>query len=318
MTVEEVQEAFPNANKTSKAEIFEARRSQGEDALLKIKDFMFEKENFDIIFYFKNKKLSFIVFSYTNNNSIDRGISTFNRLNGVMSGKYGTAAKHEEKEGYATIIKSSTWNVEEIAVLLSFVAVKSSDELSYLDLIFRRKDKFTNNTTQIKPKTQEVAKSTNAPATMPTKSTGDWSYRQKIDEMTSATTYLASVRSSNFVEFSSPYNGKQQASLTVRDSKRSGKDILFSIEKGQILCRSYDQCKVLVRFDNEQPIYYSAVGASDQSSTTIFLNGHERFLAKLSKAQTIRISPEIYQQGSIIFTFDVSGFDNSKFKPTGK
>jgi len=103
------------------------------------------------------------------------------------------------------------------------------------------------------------------------------------------------------VNFDFPYSGTQHATLTLRTHPRHGKDIIFSIEKGQILCRSYEDCTVLVRFDDEPPSNYSAVGAADNSTETIFIRNYSKFVEKLLKAKA--------------FEFDVSGFDQGKYKP---
>jgi hypothetical protein len=40
-----------------------------------------------------------------------------------------------------------------------------------------------------------------------------------------------------------------------------------------------------------------------------------KFVEKLLKAKQVRISTNIYQQGSPVFEFDVSGFNQEKYKP---
>ena len=144
-----------------------------------------------------------------------------------------------------------------------------------------------------------------------------WTYRATEDKMTGTTVYQAQVSSTNTVSFDFPYSGAQHGSLYLRNGKKSGKDVIFSIEKGQILCHSYQDCNVLVRFDNEKPAVYSAVGPSDNSSDTIFIRGYDKFSAKLRKAKMVRISVDIFKQGAPVFEFDISGFDPARFQPTG-
>ncbi|MDD5463022.1 MAG: hypothetical protein PHG00_15550 [Methylococcales bacterium] len=142
-----------------------------------------------------------------------------------------------------------------------------------------------------------------------------WIYSQAEDKMSGGTTYHAYVLSTNTVEFSFPYNGIQNATLHLRTDPKYGKDVIFRIEKGQILCNSYEDCTVLVRFDDEKPANYSAVGAADNSNETVFFRNYSKFVGKLLKAKQIRISTNIYQQGSPVFEFDVSGFNQEKYKP---
>ena len=92
----------------------------------------------------------------------------------------------------------------------------------------------------------------------------------------------------------------------------------MSIERGQILCRSYEDCNVLVRFDDQKPATYSGVGPADGSSESVFIRNYQKFLVNLKKAKRVRISTEIYQEGSPVFEFDVSGFSEQKYKPTEK
>lgn len=163
---------------------------------------------------------------------------------------------------------------------------------------------------------------TSSPASSETVSTPEstqlgnqWNYHANEEKMTGGTTYHASVYSTNTVNFNSPYNGEQHARLSLRTDPKYGKDIFFSIEKGQILCHSYEDCSVLVRFDNEKPTTYSGVGPADNSSETVFIRNYDRFVAKIQKAKIVRISTNIYQEGAPVFEFDVSGFNKEKYKP---
>lgn len=142
-----------------------------------------------------------------------------------------------------------------------------------------------------------------------------WNYSQDEDPMAKGTTYHAIVQSTNTVNFDFPYSGAQHGLLGLRTHPRHGKDVIFKIEKGQILCRSYEDCTILVRFDDKKAESYSAVGAADNSTETIFIRNYSRFLSSMQKAKTVRIAVEIYHQGSPVFEFDVSGFDPAKYKP---
>lgn len=142
---------------------------------------------------------------------------------------------------------------------------------------------------------------------------GQWSYRASEEKMTGGTTYFASVDSTNTVTFRSPYNGSQNGRLVLRNDPKHGKDVMFSIEKGQILCRSYEVCEVLIRFDDGKPETFAGIGPADNSSETVFIRNYEKFLGKLRKSKMVRISLNIYQEGSPVFEFDTSGFSVEKF-----
>lgn len=157
---------------------------------------------------------------------------------------------------------------------------------------------------------QAARKSVSAP--------GDqWHYRQEKDPMGKGTTYSATLTSTNTVNLSFPYAGSQHGTLTLRTHPRHGRDLIFSIEKGQLSCSSYDGCSVLVRFDDGEPSKYSAGPPSDGSSEYLFIKDYSRFAGHLLKSNRVRISASIFQQGSPIFEFDVTGFDVDRYRPKG-
>lgn len=141
-----------------------------------------------------------------------------------------------------------------------------------------------------------------------------WNYYSNQDDMGKGVAHFASVESTNTVDFDFPYAGPQHATLTLRSHPRYGKDVILSIERGQFLCNSYQGCAVLVRFDDDKALRYSATGPSDNSTTTIFIHDYSRFVKAMSKAKRMRISAEFFQQGAPILDFDASGFDESKFR----
>ncbi len=142
-----------------------------------------------------------------------------------------------------------------------------------------------------------------------------WNYHQSDDEMSKGIIYQAYVLSTNKVNFDFPYSGAQHGTLILRTHPRYGKDIIFKIERGQILCASYDGCTVLVRFDDEESVKYSAATASDNSTETIFIQNYSKFVGKMLKAKKVRIAANIYQENAPVFEFDVSDFDQNKYKP---
>ena len=139
-----------------------------------------------------------------------------------------------------------------------------------------------------------------------------WTYFSDEDSMSSKIMRTASINSSNSIDLSFPYSGTQYASLQLRNHPRYGKDVIFSIDKGQLLC-SYNGCNVLVRFDEGSPIRFSANEPSDHSTTYLFIGNYAGFMKKMLKAKTVRIAVDFYQHGSQTFEFDVSGFDQNRY-----
>lgn len=142
-----------------------------------------------------------------------------------------------------------------------------------------------------------------------------WSYYQNSDDMGKGTVYTARVSSTNTVNFDFPYSGEQHATLSLRTHPRWGKDLFFRIEKGQLLCNSYDGCNVLIRFDDGASLTFSAIGPEDNSSEVIFIQNYGRFVEKMLKAKRVRVAVNVYQEGAPTFEFDVSDFDQAKYKP---
>lgn len=141
-----------------------------------------------------------------------------------------------------------------------------------------------------------------------------WMYHVSEDPMSSRKSRFAAIESENTVEFDFPYQGSQHGTLTLRDHPSYGRDVIFSIERGQLLCRSYDDCQVRVRFDEGKAENWNAVGPSDNSTTSIFLRNEARFVQKLRAAKVVRIQVPVYQQGEPMFEFQVGGFDYAKYR----
>ena len=160
-----------------------------------------------------------------------------------------------------------------------------------------------------------TSKPTPAPKPVPKQPGDQWSYSSSVDAMSNKPVRYASVRSTNTVNFDFPYSGIQRATLTLRTHPRHGKDAILQIQKGQILCPSYDGCSVLVRFDDGKSRNYKAAGAADNSSETIFINDYHGFVGKMLKSKIARVSIEIYQEGNPVFEFDVSDFSVPKYLP---
>jgi hypothetical protein len=141
-----------------------------------------------------------------------------------------------------------------------------------------------------------------------------WTYRVDEDPMTSRKSRYATIESENTVTFDFPYQGAQHGRLMLRDHPTYGHDVIFSIERGQILCHSYDDCQVRVRFDEGNPERWNAAGPSDNSTTSVFIRSHSRFVQKLRAAKVVRLQIPVYQQGEPMFEFQVGGFDYARYR----
>lgn len=135
-----------------------------------------------------------------------------------------------------------------------------------------------------------------------------WETSKETDELTAKPYYLAQTESTNQLAFEWPYHGLQHATLSVRQHPRYGQDAIVQIEKGQILCRSYSGCQVKVRFDSDPVQTFSAHGAADHSSETIFFDNSKRFVERLKRSKSVTIELSVYHNGQPTVSFKTAGF----------
>ena len=134
-----------------------------------------------------------------------------------------------------------------------------------------------------------------------------WSYQSKNDPMTSKPTRSASLNSTASLALQPPYAGANFAQLDVRKVSGKSDEVIFSIEKGQTLCKSYTaDCNIMVRFDDAQPIAFAGQGPSDGSSTHVFLSPASKFIAEAKKAKRIKVSLAIYNNGTQVVDFSTA------------
>ena len=135
-----------------------------------------------------------------------------------------------------------------------------------------------------------------------------WEHSSTPDPMTDKLTRTACIRSSNAVNLSSPYE-PTRARLCLRDSPQHGRDAYVRLEKdGQILCRSYEECTIKVRFDKGPAQSFSAIGPSDHSTDTFFILSRDRLERGLRSAEVTAIQAEFYQAGLQPMLFDTNRF----------
>jgi hypothetical protein len=141
-----------------------------------------------------------------------------------------------------------------------------------------------------------------------------WDYHSSEDQMTGRITRSARIRSENTVNFSFPYQGAQRATLTLRQHPTYGRDVIFRIERGQLLCHTFDRCDVRVRFDDGQSQLWRGAPPADHSTEIIFLRNYDTFVQRLRSSRVVRIQPGVYQEGNPVFEFHVGGFDFDRYR----
>lgn len=141
-----------------------------------------------------------------------------------------------------------------------------------------------------------------------------WSYNRSDEGMSGKAVVTAWVESSNTINLGFPYTGSQNGTLTLRRHPRWGNDVIFRIERGQILCHSYGDCRINVRFDDGKVMRFNGNPPEDNSSEVVFIPAFSTFTKQLPTAKRVKIEVSIYQAGNNVFDFDVSGFKPEKFK----
>lgn len=139
-----------------------------------------------------------------------------------------------------------------------------------------------------------------------------WRYTSDVDQMSGARSVFALISSENTFQFGFPYAGPQRATLTLRKHPRHGQDVIVSIERGQFLCST--SCDYLIRFDDGRASAFTMREPESNDSTLLFVQNTGRFMDAMRGARTVRIEGKFFQQPPVVFEFDVSGFDQEKFK----
>lgn len=142
---------------------------------------------------------------------------------------------------------------------------------------------------------------------------GAWYYRSETDPMTSKKVLTATVSSESPFALDFPYQGAQNARITLRRHPKWGKDVIFQIERGQLTCDVYE-CPLRVRFGDGETVTYRAARAEDHSSEVAFIQEYDSFLKRMRAVDSIKIQFSVYRGGTIVQEFNVRGFDNKKLQ----
>ena len=123
------------------------------------------------------------------------------------------------------------------------------------------------------------------------------------DKMGRGSDEIASVQSSNTISLSSPYDGEQRATLSLRKLSKNGNQFVISIERGQIICPT-DGCGLLVRIDGGEPFNINVSHPKDGSSDMVVGNINVEELRKMKQSSTILVEITIFQNGEKVMEFD--------------
>jgi hypothetical protein len=140
---------------------------------------------------------------------------------------------------------------------------------------------------------------------VPAEPEGKWQYSTDKDEMRGTEDRFAHLDGSNTINLDFPY-GEQRGRMVVRQSAQFGFDILVGVESGQIMCNSFTNSRINVKFDDGPIQSYRCLDASDGTSSMVFIEGAKGFLAKLKKSKKVIVEAEFFQNGMQQLTFDTA------------
>ena len=143
-------------------------------------------------------------------------------------------------------------------------------------------------------------------ANSPPEKSSKWEYSESRDQMRGSTTKFASVGSENSIDLDFPY-GEVKGQIWVRRRPEDGLNVAFEVEKGQVLCHSYSDDYVSMKFDDGPIQKFRCTGSSDGSSKTAFIIDEKRALAALKRAKRTIVEAEFYQRGRQQFVFETAG-----------
>lgn len=133
----------------------------------------------------------------------------------------------------------------------------------------------------------------------------EWNYSTEKDEMRGTTSRFAQLDAANMINLDFPY-GEQRGRVVVRQSAQFGFDILVGVPSGQIMCNSFSDSYVNVKFDDGAIQRYGCTDASDGTSNMIFIQGSKGFLSKLKKSKKAVVEAEFFQNGMQQMTFNTA------------
>lgn len=130
----------------------------------------------------------------------------------------------------------------------------------------------------------------------------EWTYSSDKDEMRGAESRYAQLDAANTIHLDFPY-GEQRGQILVRQSAKYGFDILIGVPSGQVLCSSFQDTYINVKFDDGPIQRYRCTDARDGTSNMVFVQGAKGFLAKLMKSRQAIVEMEFFQNGVQQMTF---------------
>ncbi len=133
-----------------------------------------------------------------------------------------------------------------------------------------------------------------------------WDYSRRRDEVRNGEIIEARVRSTNTVDLDFPY-GTVGLTIHVRKHPEWGQDVMFIVDKGQILCR-IDGCSGTVNFDGSTE-KLSLNESADNDSSVVFASYGPAIIDKLKRSKSVIVELPFYSNGNRQFRFETAGLE---------
>jgi len=133
-----------------------------------------------------------------------------------------------------------------------------------------------------------------------------WSYSNYTDKISGKESKIVTLASTNTHQLNFPYNGGTRGTLTLRKHPRYGKDVIFSVNKGQLLCSS--DCLISIKFDDKKAYSVGASEPTDHSNNELFLSQYEynKLLKNFKQSKKVLVEVTFFQEGARIFEFNTT------------
>ncbi|MHC8029918.1 hypothetical protein ACYA5A_21605 [Klebsiella pneumoniae] len=132
-----------------------------------------------------------------------------------------------------------------------------------------------------------------------------WVYQDSKDEMRGTSTHIAVTESTNFKEFSFPYNGGAKLRiLLVSNDDKTVSAAGLSLDKGQFVCSDRKECEISAKFDDGS-IQEFAVIKTKNSENTLLIVDSSLFAETLRISKSAFIEVPVYQEGNQQFKFEL-------------
>lgn len=163
----------------------------------------------------------------------------------------------------------------------------------------------TTSTDEVATAAKSVENAQEEPAAEAKEPESEWTYSTEKDEMRGAESRFAELDATNTINLDFPY-GEQRGRIVVRQSAQFGFDIMVGVPSGQIMCNSFSNSHVNVKFDDGPIQRYGCTDASDGTSNMIFIQGAKGFLSRLKKSKKAVVEAEFFHNGMQQMTFNTA------------